>query len=259
MLQIMPTRAIALRVGPISLYWYGILYAVAFVTCVRLAKSLQKYSTLTLTKSQWSTLFTFVCVGVLAGGRIGYIVLYEPMQFIANPIMAVKVWQGGMSFHGGLIGVGILLYVFCRQHSVSFLRLLDVLSAPIAIGLVFGRIGNFINLELYGPITTLPWGISIPGVEGLRHPTPLYAVIKDLILALLCYTALKKTGTSTPGLASALLLIGYAVLRFCIEFVRVPTHSTFTVLGIELTRGQLYSIPLACIGIAIVCYRQKRV
>ena len=158
-----------------------------------------------------------------------------------------------MSFHGGLVGVGIALWLFAKRETLDFWKILDIAVIPAALGLAFGRFGNFINQELYGPVTDLPWGMAIPGVEGLRHPTPLYAMVKDLLIASICFLHLRRN--AIPGATTALFLILYVILRFSIEFVRVETAAGFDLGLLYLTRGQLLSIPVLLLGLWILWKR----
>jgi phosphatidylglycerol:prolipoprotein diacylglycerol transferase len=162
-----------------------------------------------------------------------------------------------MASHGGFLGVILALAYMARKHKISLLALGDLVVVPVAFGLAFGRFGNFINQELYGTVTTLPWGIAIPGVEGLHHPTQLYAVGKDLFIALVCFLHLRLP--SRPhGQTVGIFLVLYGVLRFLIEFLRVPTHSTIVLGAFILTRGQGYSVPIVVAGIGVLMWGWRR-
>ena len=258
MFALFPSREIAISIGSLNIHWYGILYAVGFIVGLYVAKYLQRFSTIALSTKQWSTLFNYVFFGVILGGRLGYMLLYNLTEFVVNPLQLFAVWNGGMSSHGGFVGVAIALVLFARTQRILLLKLVDILVVPIAIGLALGRLGNFINLELYGSVTTLPWGIKIPGVEGLRHPTQLYAIGKNLLIAAVCaYTLLQTGKCKVAGFATGMLLLLYGILRFSIEYLRVPTHSTYTFLQIEWTRGQVFSIPLVVVGILVLSIQYR--
>ena len=255
-MQFFPTRQIFLQVGPLAVHWYGLMYLLAFLAIWWSVPRLQKYRELSLSKEQISSLLTYGILGTLIGGRLGYVVLYAPEYFGEHPWEILAVWNGGMASHGGFIGVAIAIWLFCRKHSVNFWKLADVLVVPIALGLAFGRIGNFINLELYGPITTLPWGMEIPGEFGLRHPTPLYAVLKNLLIASSCFYFLRTA--KKPGSTLGIFLILYAILRFLIEYVRIETAAGFDIGIFELTRGQALTIPVFLIGLYILRRREQK-
>lgn len=152
-----------------------------------------------------------------------------------------------MSFHGGLIGATLAIAFILRKRRADWLRFADVIVVPAALGLAFGRIGNFINGELYGPITTLPWGMTFPGVEGVRHPTQLYACAKDLFIASSCFLYLRRPASST-GRAAALFLMLYGVLRFLVEYLRVQEYPVLDLGFFTLTRGQQLTIPVFLLG-----------
>jgi phosphatidylglycerol:prolipoprotein diacylglycerol transferase len=252
-----PSRTVFVEIGTFAVHWYGIMYLCAFLLALFLLPRLQRYrSTVAIEKDQWSELLTLGVLGVLAGGRLGFVFFYEPLYFLQHPLDVFAVWKGGMSSHGGLIGVVFGVWLFCRKHRVPVLALADLIVVPAALGLALGRIGNFINLELYGSVTTLPWGIAIPGVEGLRHPTQLYAVAKDLAIAGICFSALSRS--SIAGFPTGMFFISYGVLRFLLEYLRVPSHETVNLAGVVVTRGQLLTIPLVVVGLLLVWAVAKR-
>jgi phosphatidylglycerol:prolipoprotein diacylglycerol transferase len=254
--ELFPSRTVALQIGPLAVHWYGVLYLCAFLVAYLLLPRLQKYRDVSLHDDQWSEILTLGVLGVLLGGRLGFVLFYEPAYFVQHPLEILAVWQGGMSSHGGLLGVMSAVLWFCRKHRVSVLAMADLVVVPAAIGLAFGRLGNFINLELYGYPTDLPWGIAIPGVEGLRHPTQLYAVAKDLFIASACFFALLRF--ARPGLPTAFFFLLYSVLRFLIEFVKVPSHDPLVINGFSLTLGQIFTIPVFVLGIALFVFAQKK-
>ncbi|PIR52834.1 prolipoprotein diacylglyceryl transferase [Candidatus Peregrinibacteria bacterium CG10_big_fil_rev_8_21_14_0_10_49_10] len=251
MIHFFPTRRVALEVFGFSIYWYGLLYLVSFLMAYKLLPRLQKYRGFRLTQEDWSAYLSWAVMGVLVGGRLGYVLFYAPHLLADNPLEIVKVWHGGMSSHGGFIGVLLCTLFFVRSRSIPLVQFADVLVVPVALGLALGRVGNFINLELYGSVTHLPWGIRIPGVEGLRHPTQLYAVAKDLCIATLCYRHLVPLKTQHYGKTCALFLMLYGMLRFLIEFIRVQDYPLVDIGVMELTRGQVLTIPVFVAGVIL--------
>lgn len=253
-----PTRQIAVQVGPVAIHWYGLMYLAAFLLAWWLIPKLTKHRGFLLSRDQLGNLLTYSILGTLFGGRLGYVLFYGAEYFSTYPWDIFAIWKGGMSSHGGFIGVAFALFLFAKREKIDFFRLVDVLVVPAALGLALGRFGNFINQELYGPVTDLPWGISIPGVEGLRHPTPLYAMGKDLLIAALCFLHLAFSSSSSrsrlgaPGTTTALFLILYGILRFAIEYLRVETATGLDLGLLYLTRGQLLTIPLIVLGAAIL-------
>ena len=259
MFTLFPSRAVAVSLFGFGVHWYGILYVVAFLIAFLIFPLLQGERRLAFSWDEWSSVLTSGILGVLIGGRLGYILFYHPLYFAQHPLEIVAVWHGGMSSHGGFLGVGIAFLLTARRHHIPLLALLDLAVIPAAIGLALGRVGNFINLELYGTVTALPWGIMIPGVEGLRHPVQLYAVAKDLFLAAVCLWHLRRTRDLPPGGTFALFLLLYGLLRFLVEFVREPDMPSVVFGSFALTHGQLYSLPLILVGIMLwVRWRRAR-
>lgn len=252
-----PTRDIALRLGPFSIHWYGIMYAIGFLVGLFLIRRLMNKRNLALEEQDRESLLLHVFFGVILGGRLGYVLFYDLNQYLARPLEILKVWQGGMSSHGGFLGVTIALVLFCQKKKIDFFALTDVLTVPIAFGLALGRMGNFINQELYGTITTLPWGIKFAHVDGYRHPTQLYAVMKDLTLMGLCFAHLHSTSSKKEaGVTTSMLLIGYSVLRFIIEYFREQPHGFISLSIVSVSYGQLYTLPIFLLG-ALIYWKRK--
>lgn len=257
MIHFFPSREIAVSIGGFGIHWYGLMYMLAFVVALYLTPRLQRYRSLDISKDTLTTIITWAIGGVIIGGRLGYVFFYEFSYFIENPLDIFAVWNGGMSSHGGFIGVSLALFYILRKNHIPIIPFLDITAVPIALGLALGRVGNFINLELYGVATSLPWGIEIPGVEGLRHPTQIYAVVKDLSIAFLCFALLSNKRVK-PGIVFSVFLILYAVLRSVIEIFRVQTHPEIDILGLVLTRGQLLSLPILLVGFILLMYSRYR-
>jgi phosphatidylglycerol:prolipoprotein diacylglycerol transferase len=252
MIALFPTRTVALQIAGFSVHWYGIMYVLAFIIAAVLLPILQKERGLKFSREQWLDIVSWGVLGVLLGGRLGFVFFYEPSYFIAAPWKIIAVWEGGMSSHGGFLGVGIALLLLCWKKKYDLLAILDVVVVPAAIGLALGRLGNFINQELYGTVTTLPWSIAIPGVSGLRHPTQFYELCTDLLVALCCFLSLPRPlFRFSYGRTFALFLMLYAIARFCIEYFREQQYALFILGPLCLTRGQLLTIPLLLFGVAI--------
>jgi phosphatidylglycerol---prolipoprotein diacylglyceryl transferase len=254
--QLFPTRQVFLEIGPLAIHWYGIMYLLAFLLAWWIVPRIAPLRGLFLSADETSQLLLYTILGTLLGGRLGYVILYGAGYYAAHPLEILAVWKGGMSSHGGLLGVMFAGWFFVRRQQVSFWQLADIAVIPAALGLALGRMGNFINLELYGPVTNLPWGIEIPGVEGLRHPTQLYAVAKNLIIAGICFRALKRAW-GKPGMIFGLFLVLYGILRFLVEFVRVETATGVDFGLVHLTRGQVLTIPVLLAGLLILWERNR--
>jgi len=253
MIELFPSRTVFVEIFGWGIHWYGILYFAGFVLGWWLLPRLARYRSIEFSADEWSRILSWAVVGVIVGGRLGYVIFYDPMHYLSNPLDILMVWKGGMSSHGGFIGVSLILYFALRRHRGKLLRIADIVVIPVAIGLALGRVGNYVNLELYGTVTTLPWGIEIPGVEGLRHPTQWYAVAKDLFIALACFLHLRKPNT-LPGRTCALFLILYGVLRFIVEYFRDNQDMLFTVGSLNFSRGQLLTLPVFLAGVLLWCW-----
>ncbi len=252
MIDLLPSRAVAVSIAGFQVHWYGLLYLAAFVIVWWMLPRLQKWRGLTYSTDEWSSIVSAAVAGVIIGGRLGYVLFYDPQYYAAHPLEIFAVWNGGMASHGGFIGVACALWWQLRKNMSDFLKIADIAVIPAAIGLGLGRIGNFINQELYGTVTSLPWGMYFPGAEGLRHPIQLYDFAIQMVIAGVCYLHLKQT--KTPGRTFALFLILYGIARFLLEFIR-EQHGVF--FG-PLSEGQVLTIPLLVIGIGIWCSLEKR-
>lgn len=253
MVSFFPSRQVFVELFGFSVHWYGIMYLLAFLIAWYFLPRLQKFRGLSLSEEEWSGILSWSIVGVIVGGRLGYALFYEPAFFLKNPLEIFAVWHGGMSSHGGFVGVTLALWYSLRHRKDEMLRIADIVVVPVAIGLALGRVGNYINQELYGRVTTMPWCMNIPGVDGCRHPAQLYAVAKDLTIAGACFYVLSRV-TAKPGRVTALFLMMYSALRFLIEYFREPDHSLISFL----TRGQFYSLPIFIAGVALWVWVSKR-
>ncbi len=259
MIHLFPTRAVALSLGPLSIHWYGIMYAVAFLLGILMFPKLLRRAHIDMLAKDRETFVLWVFFGVLLGGRLGFVLFYGGSYFLDHPSKIFTVWEGGMSSHGGFIGVCIALLIFTIRKNIDFFRLADILVIPVAIGLALGRLGNLINGELYGTVTTLPWGMQFPSVEGVRHPTQIYAVLKDLFIATVCFLHLSRNADKSipPGCTAGLFLVLYGILRFTIEFFRDQPYGFTKIVGFDLSRGQLLTLPIIAAGIGIIFLRRQ--
>ncbi len=257
---------IAFSIGPFVIRWY----ALAFLVGIALAafyggallsnKNLWPKNTSPLNMSQWIDFAFWAVIGVIIGGRLGYVIFYDPIFYFSNPIEILKTWKGGMSFHGGLIGIVLAMVIFAKKIGFNPLSGLDLLGAIAPIGIFLVRIANFINGELFGRETNLPWGIIFPkGGDVPRHPSQLYeALLEGLILFLLIrYITHIIYGFRKPGLVAGIFAIGYAISRILVETVRLPDANKGYLYGDWLTFGMILSAPMLIIGIGLIIYAQK--
>jgi len=266
-----PTLALAfptidpvlVQFGPFAIRWYALAYIVGLVVGWRYVRRLVQRPGWQLTPLEIDDLLLYVTLGVVLGGRLGYVLFYRPGFYLTHPFEAIAVWQGGMSFHGGTLGVIIAMALFAYLRKRSFLEIGDAVVCAIPIGLFFGRIANFINAELYGRTTDVWWGMVFPGGgPEPRHPSQLYeAALEGIVLfVVLAVMAWRPRDPSTAGRLSGVFLMGYAIARSTVELVREPdAHLGFLWGG--LTMGQLLSLPMLVVGLSLVvwsCVRPGR-
>ncbi len=240
------------EIGPFAVRWYGMMYLVGFVAAYFLIRYYARLRNLPLGKEGASDLLFFCIVGLIVGARLGYAFFYHFSYYVRHPHEIFFLWEGGMSFHGGLIGVVLATLWFCRRRSISTLLTGDILvaSAPVGIGLV--RVANFINAELYGRVTDVPWGVVFPGAgPEPRHPSQLYeAFLEGPVLLLILWWLHRRQ--SAPGVPLFSFIMCYGLFRFSVEFFRQPdAHLGFLWGG--ATMGQLLSIPMILVGIGGIC------
>ena len=245
---------IALSLGPVHVRWYGLMYVLGFLGGWWVARRRAALPGSTWKAVDVDDLIFFAALGVIIGGRLGWILFYGFDTVLADPVSVLKVWQGGMSFHGGLIGVLLAIAVFARRRGRSVMDVFDFTAPLPAIGLGAGRIGNFINGELWGKPTDVPWGFLVDG-QG-RHASQLYeAALEGLVLFLIIYWF---TARPRPRLApSGLFLLCYGVFRFLIEFVRLPDADIGYLAFGWLTMGQLLSLPMIVAGLAMLAWAAR--
>ncbi|PID45025.1 MAG: prolipoprotein diacylglyceryl transferase [Proteobacteria bacterium] len=241
-----------------GIHWYGLMYVVGFVAFLLMGKYRAKKPGSLITPDQVDDILFYGALGVVLGGRIGYILFYNFDHFIQNPVILFRIWEGGMSFHGGLIGVIIAIALLARKFALPLLRVTDFIAPLVPLGLCAGRIGNFINAELWGRPTDVPWGMIFPNVDNLpRHPSQLYqAALEGLTLFLVLWIFSKKP--RPMGAVSGLFLMGYALSRIIVEFFRVPDEQLGFVAFGWMTQGQLLSVPMLLLGALMLWWGYKK-
>ncbi len=249
---------VALSIGPVKVHWYGLMYLVGFAAVWWLGQKSAAKPWSPIKPEAIEDLVTFGALGVVLGGRIGYILFYNFTEFLNDPVLLFKIWQGGMSFHGGMLGVFIAMWFFGKQQKCTVLQLTDIIAPLAPIGLGAGRIGNFINSELWGRPSDMPWAMVFPNGGPLaRHPSQLYeAFLEGLVLYAIMwfYTRHPRPTMAPTGMAVML----YGCFRFVVEFFRMPdAHLGFIALD-WLTMGQLLSLPMIIIGAAMVYFAYRK-
>jgi phosphatidylglycerol---prolipoprotein diacylglyceryl transferase len=253
---------VALQIGPLAIRWYALAYIVGILLSWRLLRRLVIRSPEVATTVQVDDFVSWATLGVVLGGRLGYCLFYQPSVYLADPIGILKVWTGGMSFHGGMLGVAIALLWFCRHHRISVLGFADRLAVCAPIGLGLGRVANFINGELWGRPAPdwLPWAMIFPRAGPVpRHPSQIYqALMEGLLLFLVLFLLSRREAILARfGLLTGVFLIGYAVARITGEFFREPDEF-LGFLWLGATMGQLLSIPMLIAGFWLVLRRKAR-
>lgn len=252
---------VALQLGPLVIRWYALAYIAGITLGWWLIGWLDKRRDVPiLTKKQHDDMILWGVLGVVLGGRLGYVLFYNLAYFIEHPLDILKTWQGGMSFHGGALGVILAFYGFARWHKLPYLKLMDMICCAVPIGLFFGRLANFVNGELYGRITDSPLGMVFPHGGPLpRHPSQLYEALCEglllflLLLFLMCGTRL----SNRPPFISGAFLAGYGVARFGIEFFRQP-DAHLGIVSLHMTMGQWLCLPMIAVGIGLMAWAMKR-
>ncbi len=245
---------VAFSLGPVVIRWYALAYVTGILLGWRYALWLVKGRSDKPDSGHIDDFVSWAIVGIMLGGRLGYVLFYNFDFYASNPLHILRLWEGGMSFHGGMIGVLCAMVLFSHYKKIDFLRLSDIVVAAAPIGLFFGRIANFINAELYGRVTSVPWAVVFPDGTGLpRHPSQLYeAFFEGLCLFLVLFALMKVPRIrENPGFISGLFLIEYGVFRILIEFVRQPDEQLGFVFG-SFTMGQLLSLPMMVVGVVAI-------
>jgi len=239
---------VAIALGPLKIHWYGLMYLIGFAAAWWLGNKRAKAKG--WTSEQVDDLIFYAALGVVLGGRIGYVFFYNFADFLAEPLILFKVWQGGMSFHGGLLGVMLAMFLFARKHGETFFSVTDFVAPLVPIGLMAGRIGNFINGELWGKPTDFVLGVAVPNL-GVVHPSNLYeAALEGLVLFIILWLYSSKPRAKMA--VSGLFLIGYGAFRFGVEFVRLPDAHLGYLAFNWLTMGQILTIPMLLLGAFLI-------
>ena len=250
---------VAIHLGPLAVRWYGLMYLVGFGVAFWLGRRhIKRTPGSAVTDAVLDDLLFYIVLGVVLGGRLGYVLFYKPHYYLLeNPLEIPAVWRGGMSFHGGFLGVLLAVWWVARKHALRWLQLTDFVAPLIPLGLAAGRLGNFINGELYGRVTTVPWGMVFQGGGPLpRHPSQLYQFALEgvaLFAILWWYSARPRP----VGAVSAMFLIGYGVFRFAVEFFREP-DDFLGLLALNMSMGQWLSLPMVIAGIGMLLWAWRR-
>jgi len=248
---------IAIHVGSYGIHWYGLMYLAGFMTFLWLGRwCIANHSWTAWSPKMLDDILFYGVLGVILGGRLGYILFYKASYYFAHPLEILAVWQGGMSFHGGFLGVIIAMIFFAYKYKLSWLFVTDFIAPLVPPGLAFGRIGNFINGELWGRPSDMPWAMIFPRVDNLpRHPSQLYEFALEglLLFALLWLYARKPHPT---GMISGLFLIGYGSFRFLVEFTREPDNF-LGLLSLGMSMGQWLSLPMIIGGVLLMLLKKR--
>lgn len=252
---------IAFHVGPLAIHWYGVMYVLAFAMFIVLGRVRIRQPH--MAAQGWKAedlddMLFYGMLGVIIGGRLGEVLFYQPAYYFEHPLEIVKTWNGGMSYHGGFIGVLVAMALWARKARRNLLDVYDLIAPMVPLGYAAGRIGNFINAELPGRLAdpNLPWAMLWPGVEGPRHPSPLYQALVDGVLVFLIVWPFARK--ARPRLAvGALYVLLYGCARFFTEYFRVPDWQV-TVAGVPVTSGQMLSLPMILAGAAMLTWAYSR-
>ena len=250
-----------IAIGPIAIRWYALAYIAGIVLGWQALRRLVVAAPVVATREQADDYVTWVTLGIVLGGRFGYVLFYQPERFLADPLQAFAVWQGGMSFHGGFLGVVLATIIFCRRNNISILGFGDRLAVGGPIGLFFGRLANFINGELWGrpAAETVPWRMIFPHVDALpRHPSQIYQALLEgaALFAVLWVLSRRESVRARTGMLTGVFLTGYAIARIIGEFFRQP-DAFLGLLYAGATMGQLLSLPMVAIGVWLILRARK--
>ena len=250
---------VALALGPLKIHWYGLMYLIGIGGAWWLASRRVNTFAPSWNKEKLSDLVFWVAMGVILGGRLGYVLFYDLAAYIAEPARMLRIWEGGMSFHGGFIGVMLASWWFGKRNGKSFFELMDFIAPLVPIGLGAGRIGNFINAELWGKATDVPWAMVFPTdpQQLARHPSQLYQFALEglALFAVLWFYSRKPRPTMA---ISGMFAATYGIFRFIVEFVRVPDAQLGYLAGGWLTMGQVLCVPMVLGGLGLIAYAYKR-
>jgi phosphatidylglycerol:prolipoprotein diacylglycerol transferase len=244
---------VLIQIGPFGIRWYALAYIAGIVLGWWWCKRLLARPPGVMTAEAFDDFILWATLGIVLGGRLGYVLFYRPGYYLEQPLEALKVWQGGMSFHGGMLGTLIAIVLFARRRKIKLLALSDVVACGVPFGLFFGRVANFINGELWGRVTDVLWGMIFPNAGPLpRHPSQLYqACLEGIVLFLVLFAVERAGGRRRPGLLTGVFLIGYGTARSIGELFRQPDSFLGFLIG-GLTMGQLLSAPMIVAGLYLV-------
>lgn len=257
---------IAFTLGPVAIRWYGLAYVAGLVLGWLYIRGLLSRLDLwaagrpPIRKADLDDLFLWTAIGIVIGGRLGHVLLYEPTYYLSRPLEILMIWNGGMSFHGGLVGTGAALAAFARLKGAPMLSIMDAVAAAAPLGLLFGRLANFVNGEIVGSVTSMPWGMVFPGWgPEPRHPAMLYEAALEGVALFLLLRHMTHSGWALrmPGLTTGWFLIGYGVFRIFCELFKIVDYRLL-VPEVPITKGMVYSLPLVLIGIAFVVVARRR-
>ncbi|MBB6135241.1 phosphatidylglycerol:prolipoprotein diacylglycerol transferase [Massilia aurea] len=252
---------IALALGPVQIHWYGLMYVVAFALFIMLGRVRIRMPHVAVqgwTKDDLDDMLFYGMLGVILGGRLGEVLFYQPLYYLAHPLEIFMIWRGGMSFHGGFLGVLIAMALWARKRRRNILDVYDFIAPLVPLGYAAGRMGNFINAELPGRLAdpSLPWAMLWPGVTGPRHPSPLYQALIDGVLVFIILWMFARK--ARPRLAvGAMFTLLYGCARFFTEWFRVPDWET-TVFGLPITSGQVLSLPMIIGALAMLVWAYRK-
>ena len=252
---------VAFSVGPLTVRWYGLAYVIGFIAAALLMRSIARRWKLSFDEDALLTIICCVIVGIIVGARLGYCLFYGNGYYFTHPLEILAFNQGGMSFHGGLIGALLSGVVAAKLTGIPYLTLADLGAIAAPIGLFLGRCANFINGELWGDFTDLPWGVVFGGAAGTmpRHPSQLYeALLEGVLLFIVLFALSRKLPPRPRGTFIGAFLVLYGFFRFMIEFVRQPDAQIGYLYGDWLTMGQVLSLPLVIVGVVVLCYAYRR-
>lgn len=251
---------VAIAIGPLAIRWYALAYMAGLIGGWYILRRLCRHQQSPISAPQIDQLLNWVLFGVIIGGRLGYVLFYKPLSYLSDPASILRIWEGGMSFHGGFLGVVFAVSLFARRHRIPLWTLSDMIALVAPIGLFFGRLANFINGELYGRVTDAPIGIIFPHAGPLpRHPSQLYeAGLEGLLLGLILLVAWRaKWHQKSPGILVGLFLSGYGLARFVVEFAREPDPHLGLSELFALSQGQLLSLPMILVGLFLIVKRYQ--
>jgi phosphatidylglycerol---prolipoprotein diacylglyceryl transferase len=252
---------VAIEIGPFAVRWYALSYIVGLLIGWNYCRWLTRRPPHTMSKQQIDDFLLWATLGVVLGGRLGYVLFYNPLYFVEHPLQIFTVWQGGMSFHGGLIGMILAMILFTRNRRLPFFALADIVACATPIGLLLGRLANFVNGELFGRVTDSPWGMVFPGGgPEPRHPSQLYeAFLEGIVLFIILFVLVRFTAAKAKlGVLSGAFLIGYGVSRIVAEIFREPDAQLGFLFG-GATMGQLLSVPMLIMGALFILWAKPAV